>query len=395
MQRLSRLIPLAVAAAVVWFGTAFVVAQEPPKPATGGNDASAEQPLREQSIYIPYDKLRAVFEEHGRGVFLPYEEFDKLWAAARLQTAPRPEADPPLPAVISQSENEATVAEDVVEVKARLTLELLAEGWHEIPLRLSDAAITRAALDGEPARLIGGRGRDYRLLVEHQGKQPQQHVLELEYAKAIQRTPGQNRVSFQAPQAPISRWRVVIPQAGVKVNIDPLLAATEVPDAEPPTEEGAGPSPAEAGRTVVLAFVGAAPVVGIQWTPKAEGAAGLEAIASVQAQQQVWITEGASRTRARLDYAISRAELAALTIEVPADQKVANVFDANVRQWSVEEPDAGAKTKLIRVQLFEPAKGSQQVTVELEQFVEGAKDGNFAHCLRAQNHIDAFFSQYP
>ena len=50
----------------------------------------------------------------------------------------------------------------------------------------------------------------------------------LEYAKAITRTPGQNSVSFQAPQAPVSRWQVRIPQAGVKVNIQPLIAATEV-----------------------------------------------------------------------------------------------------------------------------------------------------------------------
>ena len=37
------------------------------------------KPLREQSIYIPYSKLRAVFEKEGRGVFLPYEKFQELW----------------------------------------------------------------------------------------------------------------------------------------------------------------------------------------------------------------------------------------------------------------------------------------------------------------------------
>ena len=34
-------------------------------------EAHAAEPLREQSIYIPYEKLRKVFEQHGRGVFLP------------------------------------------------------------------------------------------------------------------------------------------------------------------------------------------------------------------------------------------------------------------------------------------------------------------------------------
>ena len=92
----------------------------------------------------------------------------------------------------------------------------------------------------------------------------------------------------------------------------------------------------------MLAFVGAAPTVRIDWTPKAEGATGLAAVASVQAEQQVWVNEGVVRTRTMLAYAISRAELPQLAIDVPADQKVVNVFDANVRKWSVE-PVAGGQ----------------------------------------------------
>ena len=71
--------------------------------------------------------------------------------------------------------------------------------------------------------------------------------------------------------------------------------------------------------------------------------------------------------RPRCCYSISRAELAHLTIDVPADQKVVNVFDANVRKWSVA-PGAGGQR--ITAELFEPAKASQQVMVELEKFAD-------------------------
>ena len=214
--------------------------RDEPGAGAGENSAKAEAPpqdarngksLREQDIYIPYDKLRQVFERHGRGVFLPYEEFEALWRAAQEKTRPAAGVRPPVGAVITEIENEATVAKDVVRVKATVKIDLLAEGWHEIPLRLADAAITAATLGGEPARIVGGPGEDYRLLVEKKGKQPEQIVLSLEYAKAISKMPGQNSVSFQAPQAPVSRWRVRIPQAGVKVNLHPLIAATEVPAA--------------------------------------------------------------------------------------------------------------------------------------------------------------------
>ena len=45
----------------------------------------AATPLREQTIYVPYDKLRETFEKTGRGVFIPYDRFQELWQAARLQ----------------------------------------------------------------------------------------------------------------------------------------------------------------------------------------------------------------------------------------------------------------------------------------------------------------------
>jgi len=85
----------------------------------------------------------------------------------------------------------------------------------------------------------------------------------------------------------------------------------------------------------------------------------------VQTQQHVTIDEGVVRTRTQLTYKISRAELTGLTIETPADHRVLNVFDPNVREWTVE-PQEGRNR--IRIQLYQPARETQQVTVELEKF---------------------------
>ena len=316
--------------------------------------ATEPPPVREESIYIPYTKLREVFEKEGRGVFLPHEKFMDLWRSAREKTAPAAETKPPVDFLISEAENKAAVSKDVVTVAATLRLEILKEGWNAVPLRLGDVAITKATLDGEPARLVTEPGAGYKLLVEKKGKAPRQYALAIQFAKAYTKAPGQNSVSFESPQAPVSKWEVRIPESGVKVSVHPLLAATEVPPAAGAAEE-----------TVVLAFVGAAPTVRLDWTPKAEGAKGLEALASVQVQQQTSIEEGVARTRAQLAYDISRAELGRLELEVPADQKVVNVFDPNVREWSVA---AAGETQKITVQLFEPAKKAQNLAVDLEKF---------------------------
>ena len=337
---------------------ASAVAQEPMPPAP---EATKAAPIREQTIYIPYAKLRAMFEKEGRGVFLPYEKFQELWNAARAAAEKIEDLRPPVGALVTEIDSTATAQKDVVSVSAKVTIDLLTEGWHEIPLRLADSAIRSAKIGDQGARVVFDPSVGYKLLVEKKGKDPEQIVLALEYAKAFSKAPGANSVSFDAPQAPVNRWQIVIDQPGVKVQVTPNLSASDA--AAPPMMDD---PPMEAAKETRLeAFVGAAPQVRIDWNPKAEGAAGLEAIATVQVRQEVVIDEGVMRTRAHLAYDISRADLKTLSVEVPADQNVVNVFDPNVQKW---EKKIEGPLQTITIQLFQPARGSQNVTIELEKF---------------------------
>ena len=318
-------------------------------------DADTEESnLRERSVYVPYEKLWKTFEKEGRGVFLPYEQFLELWRTAAREL-PRPsEIKPPVDSLVTEVSGAVEVAKDVIRVKSVVTIELLGKGWHEVPIRLDDVAITRASIKQQPARLLKKEG-GYVLLLEKQEDTPQVVQLDLEFSKSFQKTPGRNSVRFHGPLAPISRWDVRIPEPGVQVDIHPLLAATEVP-----SETGAN-------ETRVLAFVGATPEVRIEWTPKAEGAKGLQALAKVNSTHEVSVQEGISRNRITLDYDISRTELSRLEVEAPAGHKIINVFDPNVREWSVkQEGDA----QRISVALFEPAKGTQKLVLEMERFAD-------------------------
>ena len=320
---------------------------------------------RERTVYIPFTKLREVFEKEGRGVFLPYDQFQALWKEARdHRQAPAQQASP-IDAIITSALNEATVQKDVVQVEATLAIELIKQGWIQIPLRLSEAAIQSAMIDGEAARVTPVTGGGYQLLIENKNKEPRVLELKLKYARAFTKTPGRNHVSFDAPQAPVNRWRIRIPQAGVKVNVQPMIAATEISDDA--DEAKADDSKAAEKETVLLAFVGAAPKVTIDWTPKTEGATGMTALTVVQAQQELFISEGTVRTRATLQYDISRAELNELSIEVPGDHKVVNVFDPNVRKWDVSKD---GDNQIISVELFEPTRASQTLMIELEKYSE-------------------------
>lgn len=358
-------VPLFACCALLTAVTAQEPEPKPPQPTAedvAAAEGKKETPLREQTIYIPYAKLRALFEKEGRGIFLPYDKFQQLWNAAQAAAKKIEDVKPPIGALISEIDSVAVINDkaDVVEVTATIKLEVLREGWNEVPLRLKDAAIRSAKLGDNPARLLHDANTGYKLLFEKKGKEPEQLTLKLIYARAYAKAPGSNSVQFDAPQAPVNRWEIRVSQPGVKVNVHPKLSATEA------SAEMGNEKPEDKKETIVEAFVGAADVVKIDWTPKAEGAAGLTALTTVQARQEVTIDERVVRTRATLIYEISRADLSKFTVAVPSDHDVVNVFDDNVKGWTQKNDALG---KIITVDLFQPARGTQSLVIELEKFI--------------------------
>jgi hypothetical protein len=233
----SRCIPflLLVGSGLVSLPGAVLIGQDPPDVETPPvaevnppDPTSADGPPRihEQTIYIPYDKLRQVFEQEGRGVFLPYGKFQELWRAAQAQWPTPRETALPVEALIQQIDSDATIGDQVVTVRAALRIEVLGKGWGSVPLRLRDAAIRSALIGGQPARITVDPEHGHQLLYHKESDAPEQLELTLEYARAFTKTPGQSSVSFEAPQAPINRWRVRVPEPGMAVQIEPMIAAT-------------------------------------------------------------------------------------------------------------------------------------------------------------------------
>ena len=94
-----------VVSGLVVFALAWPVSAADPvesKPIPAADADTDDDAFRELSIYIPYEKLREVFEKKGRGVFLPYEEFEKLWRAARDKKGPTVDDGPPIDALIDE-----------------------------------------------------------------------------------------------------------------------------------------------------------------------------------------------------------------------------------------------------------------------------------------------------
>jgi hypothetical protein len=356
---------LVLMAAAMAVASALVGQETPGGSHEGTEKVGGSPPYREQTIYVPYNKLRQIFEKEGRGVFVPYEEFQRLWRIAR-EAAKKPEAaKTPVASIIAEIESRATVSRDVMTVEAKLQIEVLREGWHYVFLRLKDAAVHSATIDGQAARLISETDKGYWVLVEKTGEEPEKVELQLVYSKAFTKQPGTNSVELEAPQAAVNRWEIRVPDADAKIKVEPNVSVSDQEMADKPEQDPDRQPAASDKETVVQAFVGVADKVRVQWTAKAEGAAGLAALVTVEARQEITVDEGVIHTRTTLMYDIQRADVTQLTIEVPSDHNIVNVFDPNIQRW---EKKTEGPVQTITLALFQPTRGKQNVLIELEKF---------------------------
>ena len=72
--------------------------------------------------------------------------------------------------MINEIDSEATIGDQVVNVSARLQIEILGEGWVTVPLRLRNAAIRSATIGDAAARIVFDPEAGYQLLYQKQGE---------------------------------------------------------------------------------------------------------------------------------------------------------------------------------------------------------------------------------
>ena len=93
----------------------LATAQSPPTPAPAPAPEKTPVRERERTIYVPYDELEKVFNDGGKGVFLPYKEFLELWNELTLKRKEE-EVKPPQDGVVSKAEYAGRVEGGTFEV---------------------------------------------------------------------------------------------------------------------------------------------------------------------------------------------------------------------------------------------------------------------------------------
>ena len=120
-----------------------------------GRAEEAVEPVKvpDDAILLPYDPAAKTGIRDAEKMLVPYAKYVDLWNRAYPDKRLEAKA-PPVPyAVAGASYTAVLEGKDYLVLDGRLDIDLFAEGFVSIPLALGGGVLSRADLDGKPARL--------------------------------------------------------------------------------------------------------------------------------------------------------------------------------------------------------------------------------------------------
>jgi hypothetical protein len=310
-----------------------------PTPAAEGGDEPSTRP-EETTVYVPYRRLAEVFEKEGRGVFLPYEEFLRLWKAAGDDPPVPPE--PPVGHVVARADYQGEVGERVASMKVTMAVTTLGQGWIEVPVPLSGVAIRSVELGGSNAHVTTTPGG--------------LRLLEIAFDAAVDTRPGEKRIELVGPRGAISRLDLRIPEGDLLVEVEPAVAESLESD-----DEG----------TRVLAFLADTGDgrIALSWEPRRAEAADVAGHRFAEVAAALALEEGLVRYGASIDLSLVQTETREIAFSLPEDFVVLGLEGPNLRDWVAEASEEEGRTRYT-ASLFEPARGRYKLRIRAERSLE-------------------------
>ena len=330
--------PILVAMVVAAF-TCLAVSQQPVPPPV----APPEPPkvvTKENTIFVPFEKIEEVFAGQEQGVFLPYREFLEMWNKLNLPEKIK-KVEPPVDGVVAGATYSGKVEGDLAEIKAKVNFEALKEGWSQI---LLGAGLALA--EAKTNALLNATDAGQTIIFQNKGS----YSLEATVYGKVTRDKGRATLPLKLPRTAVSQFELLIPDKGLEFVITPASAFSAVE---------------QDGGTRLAVYFGASQEVTISWTKKG-GETALPALLFVDAATDVRLSAGATHADVTLNYRILRAGVNAFDVSLPADLQVLSVEGANIREWKPAAGVAGAGMQKVHVELHTAAKDSYQLRLGLE-----------------------------
>ncbi len=334
---------------------------------------------RERTVYVPYEDLEKVFQDGGRGVFLPYREFLELWNELSLK---REEMDkPPTDGVVSRAEYTGRVDGATLTLDAKITVESFQKSWVSLALGGADMAGIGEAQTGKAVLQTAADG--VKILLPEKGV----YELSLKFFAPVTQANGKSKVKLALPRAAVSKLTAAIPGDGLEFEVAPAAAFTS---------RAMG-----AGQTELSFFFGAGASHDVSWGAP-QGATQLTPLIIADTKLDSSIGAGSIATSAAISYRIMRAPVSSFRISLATGQEVLGVVGDDIKEWNLEAGAVAGRQTLV-VTPNKPVKDKYALSLSLEStiaklpaevsvpdlVIEGASYARGTASVRSESQFDA------
>jgi hypothetical protein len=329
----------------------------PPEPVSVPTDA----------VILPYDPESKTGIQDADRMLVPYDKYVELWNLAHPDDKIDTQKLPAEFALAGASYTATLVGEEYLLVEGRLEIDVFGDKPVIVPLKLGGGVLTKAELDGKPARLSVPRPIPVRrakakqraaksrkpaapaagsMIVLHVDKKGR-HRLDLVVRMRLERRGGWRVARGVLPSSSASELMVTVPRPQTEVRLGQVVdrKSYDTKEANQKIETALGP-----GGSLSL-----------QWRPKvAEGEVDHSLTADSTAVLDV--QEDGLRLTWKLALQFRRSQHEVFQVQLPADYLLEKVEGTNVRGWEIETAD---QSQIVEVSLLKAAKGSEQFTLHL------------------------------
>lgn len=335
-----------MAAGSVWAQTPAPAPVPPVTPPPVADTTKVPVRERERRIYVPYEELEKVFQDDGKGVFLPYREFLDLWNELTLKREEDKEKPPPTDGVVSKAEYTGRVEGQTLVLDAKISVESFRKGW--TLLTLSSSPLSGIAEASTGKAVLRPNANNCEVMLPDKGV----YELNLKLMLPIEQTAGKSHVTLALPQAAVSRLTITVPGEGLEFEVKPSAAFTS--------------RPVNGQTELSFFFGGSGSKPELSWGAP-QGVTQMTPLLLAEAKLDSTLGAGSLATTADMDFRILRAPLGEFKVSLPAGQEVLGVTGENVKTWNVAKGADGRQQVVVSPD--KPVRDAYHFKLQLESTV--------------------------
>ena len=342
--RLTSQVTTAAAMGVL-FLTGASLAQESTATTSLPPTTPPSQPASHLTLVIPYGP-----EERpplaGARVFLPHDEFVRLWKQAHPEPVTLPANER---SVVSDAEFVGRIEANAVRFHGRIVIHQCDDQRTPVALPLGDVAIESAMIQGESIEVDGTPPTTY---LAKAGM----HVIDIQFSVPVNRLGATGR--FTVPLRAVSAGRLLLqlPEQNLDVQVVGGQGGwrRDTASRELNGLDTTGPTAADKVVDVVSIPLGGTTDLTVRWQPRSEETRSGELI-NVEQSLFVGILDSGLRFDSNLHYRVLQGTLSQVRLSIPPGISVQNVTGPDVADWSIESSEGDNSVPNVQ-QLVVPLK---------------------------------------